>query len=215
MNLTVLGDFKYSQFYSQSKGGWCGGVSEAALAYMAQNLDSPYQPADVMPFLKDFVGMLGFGYNKITNRLSPGTPDTFKNMRGDVWNRQAKYEMGGSGTPGSWETRFVGTGWAYLRLYVNEDKRVGAVAPGSQWATGWFDGTVNHAGCVVWYGNEVCLFDPNAGAIHYTFTPNGGAADFTQAIDWALGLMYQKYDRLKGARCCSVISAKRTAGDPA
>lgn len=216
MNLTVLGEFKYMQFYAQSQGGWCGGVSEAALAYIAQNLDAPYQPADAMGFLKDFVAMVSFGYDRITNRVAPSTPTIFMDMRRDVFVRQAKYdapEFLSTATPGSWVTSFAGTGWAYLRLYVS-DKAVGEIKPGSHWATGFFDGTVNHAGCVIWYGNEVCLFDPNVGGIRYTFTPNGGAADFTEAIDWALGLMYQKNDRMKGARSCHVVSAKATSGAP-
>lgn len=212
MPIVILDEFKHTQFYSQAIGGWCGGLSEAALAFLAENMEMPFRPEEAMAHLREYVRMPSFGYNRITNRTA-ANGEVFGAMRTDVFRRQAKYEMGGSGTPGSWVTQFQGAGWAYLRLHVGENN-VG-VAPGSSWATGWFDGNPNHAGFVIWYSGEVCLFDPNVGGLRYAFAPCNTVEDFVQALDTGLDHMYVRYDRFHGTRLCRAISAKATPGAPA
>ncbi|MBN9122856.1 MAG: hypothetical protein J0I06_27580 [Planctomycetes bacterium] len=204
--------FRFSQYFVQGDGGWCGGISHALITHLYENLDNNLtyiSPLKAATQAQDYVSLLNGTYSRITGRAASWAGP----IRNPIRQLQTPFNFGGGGhTQGGYEYAFDTPGTAFLRLIVREPPDNNYGSDFQSWYS--MGGGSNHAGVAVWTpAGEVFLFDPNCGGLLLNWQPCPIAASFPVVVDRALEDMYTRYDRLRGGRSAKIVSAQRL--DPA
>jgi hypothetical protein len=212
MPIAVNSKFRFSQYFIQDDGGWCGGISHAIITHLHENLgvgQLHVDPIAACAQTQEYVTLLTGTYNKATG-TAPAWADP---IRRPVRQLQRAFNIGGVGKPpGTFEYTFDQPGTALLSLAVREPA---ATSYGDAFLGSWsWDDVSNHAGVAVWDTNGcIFLFDPNCGGIMVHWTQCNVVPTFPTAVDMAFKSGYAIFDRMKGGRSAKLVSALKL--DPA
>lgn len=211
MPIRVNSKFRFSQYYVQDDGGWCGGISHAIITHLYENLGAGLHvdPVGACGQTQQYVSLLQGTFNKITGQAASWASP----IRRSVRTLQRAFDLGGVGKPpGTYEYSFNQAGTALLSLVVREPA---SSDYGSDFLGSWsMDSVTNHAGVAIWDTNGcIFLFDPNCGGIMVHWTPCSVVTSFAVAVDMALRSGYGTFDRMKGGRSAKLVSALKL--DPA
>lgn len=208
MQVSFVNFFRFNQFYLQNDGGWCAGISVALIAHLTANVEGnggQIRPVNAFVEARDFISLLRFSYNKITGQVTPG----FGQLRSAVGVMQRPFDgpaFLSEGRPrGTYEYDFNAPGIAFLNLNVidRSDTNFGDHFD-SRFSWG---GDTNHAGVAVWASNrDLFVFDPNGGGV---LMSNVGNDALPVLIDVGLHALYNRFDRMRGARVAKVVNAQR------
>lgn len=203
MSIQALNRFRCRQYELQTQGGFCCGLSIALAVHLtecAEGLSLPLTPLQAYKYIKEYMAAVRMSGNILEDTTTPG----FQTFRQRIFNLHSRYTC--TIFP---EKPFVkGCGVVLLVLSVGDTcKRTDncAFLKNSFYP-------MNHEG-IAFYGtgDEIFIFDPNAGGMIIRWNEDCFTPTAIHAVDCALQKMYKMHDRMQGARTANVVRTEMIA----